>query len=240
MYTGIEYIDSVYGNTAHFSRLYGGRSFQIERSLTSRHIKELEEYGIHLSLTLTNHFFDEAAYLESRGLLKEHHKKGNSVICVNDELARRIKNDFPDYIVKASIIKNIRTGEMVERCLSLYDHVVLPMDKNDDDSFLQRITEKGRIVLFGNATCAYTCPARTCYIGFSQGIAGKPVTSKCSKEKVSRMDISDVYFNLKKFKDMGFTQFKLVPLAPDAAAGITLLTGKKQRGETKSVNRVDC
>lgn len=228
MYTDIKHIDSVFGHTTRFSKLYGGRVLQRKRSLTPRHIEELEEYGIHLSLTLTNHFFDEVVYRESRELLKEHHKKGNSVICVNDELALRIKDDYPDYIVKASIIKNIRTIASVEKYLGLYDQVIIPMDKNDDDQFLSRIKEKTRVVLFGNATCAYTCLARTCYKGFSQINAGKPVTSTCSKKNIPRLDTGNVYFNIKKFKEMGFKHFKLVPLAPASSTGIATHYSKKR------------
>jgi hypothetical protein len=233
MYTDPGHIDSVFGNTARFSRLYGGRPLQKEHSLTPRHIRELEEHGIHLSLTLTNHFFDEDAYRETRELLKEHHKKGNSVICVNDELAFRIKDDYPDYIVKASIIKNIRTLAGVEKYLGLYDQVIIPMDKNDDDRFLSGIKEKTRVVLFGNATCAYTCPARTCYIGFSQINAGKPVTSTCSKKNIPRLDTGNVYFDIKKFKKMGFKHFKLVPLAPASSTGIATHYSKKRASKER-------
>jgi collagenase-like PrtC family protease len=228
MYTDPAHIDSVFGNTVRFSRLYGGRARQREHSLTPRHIGELAEHGIHLSLTLTNHFFGEAAYRESRELLKEHHKKGNSVICVDDELALRIRNDYPDYTLKASIIKNIRTTAGVEKHLDLYDQVVIPMDKNDDDEFLSGIKEKTRVVLFGNATCAYTCPARTCYRGFSQLNAGKPVTSTCSRKKIPRLDTGNVYFNIKKFKEMGFEHFKLVPLAPASSTAIAAHYSEKK------------
>lgn len=239
MYTDIGQIESVFGNTVFYSKLYGGRSFKIKHSLTSRHIKDLEAHGIHLSLTLTNHFFDDASYKESQELLKTHHKKGNSVICVNDELAMRVKNDFPDYMVKASIIKDSNTIDKIEQCLNIYDHVVLPMEKNEDDLFLQRIADKSRIILFGNATCAFTCPSRTCYQGFSQGTAGKPVTSGCSKGKIPRLDTGDVFFNLKKFKEMGFSQFKLVPAAPAAAAGIALFTSERRRLQKELINHAD-
>ncbi|MCP5054188.1 MAG: hypothetical protein GY940_43880 [bacterium] len=230
MYTHPDHIDSVFGNTTRYSKLYGGREFQLNRSLTPRHIEQMEEQGIHLSLTLSNHFFDEESYRESKGLLKAHHKKGNSVICLNDDMALRIKQDFPDYLVKASIIKNIRTVDRLEKCLNLYDHAVLPMDKNDDDRFLLSIRRelRGRVVLFGNATCAYNCPARTCYKGFSEANAGKPVTSVCSKEIVPRLDMGDIYFDIRKLKAMGFCHFKLVPLAPASSTAVTAHYSQKR------------
>ena len=228
IYTDISLIESVFGSTTFPSLLYGGRPFHLEHSLTDQHIGDLAELGIGLALTLTNHFFDDQAYEHSRDFLKKHHQKGNSIICANDELARRIKNDFPDYTLKASIINKIDTIEKVEQSLVLYDFVVIPMDKNDDDGFLQGIKEKKRILLFGNANCAYTCPERTCYRQFSEKIAGEPLTSKCSRGKISRLDLGEVYFDIKKFKAMGFKHFKLVPLAPPGATHFVHLLGSSK------------
>ena len=232
MYLDIHQIESVFGSTIFPSRLYGGRPFQPNRSLTDLHIRELEERGINISLTLTNHYFDEDAYNHTRELLERHHKAGNSVICVNDELAGRIKRDFPGYILKASIVKQIDTIKKVERYLELYDLVVLPMDKNDDDAFLRGIKEKERVILFGNANCAYTCPARSCYLMISQREAGKPVTAACSRKQIPRLEMGNVYFDIKKFKEMGFSHFKLVPLSPGRANhALRYFNQKRNRGE---------
>ncbi len=212
MYCNWEQIESVYGNTNEFSKLYGGRLPQYHYDLTPIHIASLEQAGIGLALTLTNHFFDDEAYNESRILLEHHHKKGNSIVCTNDELAKRLRKDYPLYQLKASIIKKLDGVEKVKRALDIYDSVTLPMDKNDDDEFLMSLEEKHRIILFGNANCAYTCPARTCYIGFSQEIRGEKVTSICSKDNHPRLDMGFVYFNVQKLGDMGFTHFKLLAL----------------------------
>jgi len=207
-------IKNVFGSTNYYSRLYGGRQARYQYELTENHLARMAENGIHLSLTLTNHFFDETAYRESWPLLEAYHQKGNSIICTSDDFAVHLKQDFPLYELRASIIKKIDTTDKINRTLEIYDSLTLPMDKNDDDEFLNSIREKQRITLFGNANCAYTCPARTCYLGFSQENFGKPVTSVCSKGKVQRLDMGHVYFNVKKLADMGFTHFKLVPLAP--------------------------
>lgn len=213
-YCDPRHIESVFGSTAQISRLYGGRPVRNTYELTEKHLERLAENNIHLALTLTSHFFDDAAYRESLPLLEAHHKQGNSIICTNDTLALRLKRDFPLYEVKASIIKQIDTLDKINRALEIYDSLTLPMDKNDDDGFLNSIRDKERIVLFGNANCAYTCPARTCYLGISQENFGQPVTSVCSKGKTPRLDMGHVFFNVKKLSDMGFTRFKLVPLAP--------------------------
>lgn len=222
MYIDITQVESVFGNTQFPSRLYGGRTYKLRHSFTDSHVQQLTELGMGLSLTLTNHFFDDASYEHSREFLNAHHKKGNSIICANDELAARIRKEFPLYTLKASIIKQIDTIEKIERHLEIYDFVVPPMDKNDDDAFLQAIKEKDRVILFGNANCAYNCPVRSCYVGFSQKHQGLPVTGVCSKSKLSRLDLGSVYFDVKKFKEMGFCHFKLVPLAPPQAEAIAI------------------
>ena len=227
IYCDLRKIESVFGSTTRFSRLYGGRLAPAEYQLTENQLARLEENGIHLALTLTNHFFDQAAYRESWKLLEAHHKPGNSVICTNDQLAAHLRRDFPLYEIKASIIKKIDTLEKVKRALDVYDSVTLPMDKNDDDDFLNSLPHKERMILFGNANCAYTCPARTCYLGFSQEIFGKPVTFRCSKEQVPRLDMGFVYFDVKKLAEMGFTRFKLVPLASERAVEASRALSRK-------------
>ncbi|MCG8636163.1 MAG: hypothetical protein MI863_20190 [Desulfobacterales bacterium] len=234
IYTDFAAVESIFGHLDRRSGLYGGRPFTPEHSLTRRHLRQIKDLGINLSLTLTNHYFDEKAYQAGKTLLKSHHHKGNSIICVNDDLARRVKNDFPDYLVKASIIKNLDTLEKIEMALPIYDQVVLPMEKNDDDAFLLSIPEENRlrVVLFGNATCAYTCPDRTCYLGFSRQNAGHPDTMTCSKKRIQRLDLGDVFFNIKKLKKMGYSHYKLVPLAPASATGAALRIRKpKENGK---------
>ncbi len=189
MYTHIPSIESVFGNTLFPSQLYGGRVFNQNHSITDVHIKQLKKFHIGLALTLTNHFFDEDEYKRSFSLLEQHHHHLNSVICTNDELAKRIKSDFPDYTLKASIIKRIDTHKKIERHLQLYDNITLPMDINDDDDFLEKIPEKERIILFANANCAYTCPNRSCYKGFSEKNSDRKKTSNCSKKRIPRSTV---------------------------------------------------
>lgn len=220
MYIDVRSIESVFGSTVVPSRLYGGRKFKPEHSFTDKHIQQLTEQKIGLALTLTNHFFDDAGYEESLPLLEKHHKFGNSIICTNNELAKRIRKDFPDYSLKASIIKEVDTHEKIEECLEIYDYLTLPMDKNDDDDFLEKIPEKERVILFANSNCAYTCPDRTCYKGFSDKNTGQRISSVCSKGRIPRLDVGEVYFDVRKLKRMGFGLFKLVPLAPVLAPAI--------------------
>ena len=237
MYLNIESIESIFGNTTFFSPLYGGRSFKLDRSINERHISELEKLGIGLALTMTNHYFSDEVYESSKKLFEWHHKKGNSIICTNDELAMRIRRDFPNYTIKASIIKNINSLEKIDQAFQIYDLITLPMDLNDDDEFLEKIRNKDRIILFGNANCAYTCPARSCYLGFSQKYMDKPVTSFCSKKKILRLDKGGVYFDIAKLKGMGFNQFKLIPLAHQATRSISIALGKRSERVGSIINK---
>jgi len=219
MYVPFENIDSVFGFSTEFSPLYGGRGFSKTFAMTPAHVNTLEEKGIAISLTLTNHLFDEKNYLESYPLLQRHHTKGNSIVCVNDELVLRIRKDFPNYELKASLIKNLNTYEKVSTALELYDSVVIPMDMNDDDKFLESLPSKERIVLFANANCAYNCTARICYNTISHDMTGKRTAAmhNCSQDMIPRLDMGHVFFNVKKLHAMGYTRFKLVPNLTDTA-----------------------
>lgn len=211
IYLELDQIDCVFGHTDFPSRLYGGRPIRHDYALTEVQVERLAENRISISLTLSNHYFDQTSYEETRPLLRRYHKRGNSIVCTNDELACRIKDEFPDYELKASVIKNINTLEKVTEALQLYDKITIPMDKNDDSDFLQAMPSKERIILFANGTCAYTCPDRTCYEGISQQIAGKAVRSGCSKQRVPRQDRGTVFFDIQKFGTMGYSYFKLIP-----------------------------
>jgi hypothetical protein len=204
-------IESVFGTDPAPSKLYGGWGYSRDLAIQDNHAAALRSKGIGVALTTTNHYFDEAAYRESWPLLEKHHNKGNSLIITHDEFAKSVRRDFPEYQLKASITKNLNTLNKIERAFDLYDLVLVPMDKNDDDEFLMSIPHKDRIILFMNAGCAYNCPARMCYVGNSQGIQGMDVTSTCSRAKIPRPDLGYVIFDVKKLADMGFCHFKLIP-----------------------------
>lgn len=207
----LDQVESLFGFTTQFSPLYGGRPYVKAHSMTNTHLEEMSEAGINVSLNLTNHFFSEKAYQATLPLLERHHQPGNSITCFNDELASRLRQDFPDYILKASIIKHLNSLERIQRALDCYDQVVLPMDKNHDPEFLEKLPEKKRITLFANASCAYNCMSRSCYVGFSQEIQGMPVTSECSIPVKKRENLGKIFFDVKTFHALGFRQMKLIP-----------------------------
>ena len=206
-------IDSVFGVALFPSLLYGGRPYDIKHSLTWIHVRQLQELGINVSFTLTNHFVDDAVYAQSFDFLGKYHRTGNSVVCLSDQLAHRLRKDFPLYTLRASIMKNINTVEKAARNLELYDQIVIPMEMNDDDDFLAQLPCKERVMLFANAACAYTCRKRTCWLGFSHLNQGREDTTACPQDALQTRNVGKVFFNVGKFHDMGFRHFKLIPSA---------------------------
>ena len=120
-------IDSLFGFVER-STLYGGRAF-VRRELSDRDVYQLNNAGIGIRLPMSNHYVEREEYLNNKPLLKKFHKPGNSIICTNDDLARWVRDDFPDYRLDASVIKNIKSYEKIEQAMELYDSVVLPMSR---------------------------------------------------------------------------------------------------------------
>ena len=208
-------IESFFGFTDQFSKLYGGRGFGKNQKVSKEQIEHIYSKNIGYSITLTNNYFDEQSYIENQELLTKHHKEGNSIVCVNDELALRIKKDFPLYKLKASMIKNLNSLEKVEEALKLYDYVVIPMELNDNNEFLKSLPHKERIILFANGSCAYNCTSRICYQAISKKIMfNKESEYSCSKDLSPREKLGTVFFDIEKLYDMGFKHFKLIPHMP--------------------------
>ncbi len=205
-------ISSVFGFST-FSPLYGGRGFSMPE-VTDKDIDYLSKENIGFRIPLSTSFFNEKDYGKTKSLLDKHHHERNSIICTNDELAKRIRQDYPKYTIEASAIKNIKAKD-VERHLDVYDSVVLPMDANDNLKALNKIKSKDRVILFANAGCAYNCPSKICYPVISK-INDKTVevdnVTTCSKQLKPREDLGMVFFDLEKLTALGFTKFKLLPI----------------------------
>jgi hypothetical protein len=201
-------IDSLFGFAEH-STLYGGRVF-VEPELSGRDILQLNNAGIGLRLPMSNHFVERDEYEQNQDLLQKYHYPGNSIIVTNDDLARWIREDFPNYHIDASVIKNIKTHRKIDQALELYDAVVLPMRLNEDLDFLEKIEAKDRITLFANGGCALTCPAHLCYVSFSKKNKGQKTEFQCSLMFKERELDGLVDFPLQPYIDRGFHRFKLL------------------------------
>jgi hypothetical protein len=210
-------IDSVFGFVER-STLYGGREF-VQQELSGRDVICLNEAGIGLRLPMSNHDVDAEEYRRSASLLVRHHRKENSIIITNDDLARWIRQDFPRYRLDASVIKNINSHRKIEEALELYDSVVLPMRLNEDLDFLEKVEAKDRIILFANAGCALTCPSKLCYLSISKMNKGNGGEFQCSQVYKERDKYGMVDFPLQPYIDLGYRQFKLLRARPGSMTG---------------------
>ncbi len=214
----LERIESIFGFVQQ-STLYGGRIFR-QRELSDRDVAQLNSAGIGVRLAVSNHFVTREDYEENQEFLARYHYKPNSVIVTNDDLARWIAEDFPDYRIDASVIKNVDTTKKLDKVLETYHEVVLPMTANEDFKFLESIEAKDRITLFANAGCAFTCPSKTCYASVSKINKGdEDAAFLCSSSLKEREQLGMIDFDLKPLVDMGFSSFKLLRAAPGRMTG---------------------
>jgi len=210
-------IDSLFGFVER-STLYGGRRFT-KPELSDRDVEQLNAAGIGIRIPMSNHDADKREYKLSNWILRKHHRSGNSIICTNDDLARWIRSDFPEYRIDASVIKNLKTHERIAKAMELYDSVVLPMPVNEDLAFLAEIENKDKVTLFANAGCALTCPSRICYASVSKINKGKGGEFRCSQPLKDRDMYGMVDFPLEPYVELGFHRFKLLRARPNNMTG---------------------
>jgi len=205
----LEQIDSFFGFTTH-SSLYGGRIWGTTE-ISEYDIRSMYGMNINLRLPLTNHHVSREEYEENIPFLEKYYRPGNSIIITNDDLARWIRADFPDYRLEASVIKNIKSLKKIEVAEELYDTVILPMSCNNDEKFLLTIENKQVITLFANAGCALTCPSKTCYPSISKANkTGDADLFQCSQNLKYRELLGMLDFDLDYLQSLGFERFKLL------------------------------
>ncbi len=213
----VSQVDSVFGFVER-SPLYGGRVFT-QPELTPIDVNQLYFANIGVRLPLTNHFVEPGEYERAQRLLDIFHRDGNAVIVTNDELARWIRRDFPRYRIEASVIKNLKTHARIAADLDIYDTVVLPMELNQDETFLAGVPSKDRVTLFANAGCALTCPSKTCYVSISKINKTGAGEFVCSQSLKDREMLGMVDFDMARFEELGFSRFKLLRSRPGGMTG---------------------
>ena len=180
-------IGSFFGNCGGPCRMYGGRGGS-RRSpkdyVPWDGVKEINKRGIKFFITLTNHYLDDDAVMQS---LKHVEKllsisESNGIVVLNRKFAKILRYHFPDIILKQSAIANPTTLGSIEKALEIYHYVTLSHQELDKVDFLFSIPPeiKQKLVLFGNGRCAYKCMERTCYLACSQFHFGKEVTARCT------------------------------------------------------------
>lgn len=204
----LDEIDSVFGFVDRCT-LYGGRAYR-GPELTPLDLHQLYGAGIGLRLPMTNHFVTPQEYDRAKWVLEKHHLPGNAVICTNDDLAVWIRRDFPQYRIEASVIKNLKSYPRIAEALDLYDTAVLPMELNEDETFLSGLPNKDRITLFANGGCALTCPSHTCYVSFSKFNKTGSGELLCSQSLKARDVRGMLDFDLQHLQALGFSRFKVL------------------------------
>ncbi len=203
-------IDSFFGFTTDRSTLYGGRIYA-RTEISDYDLRVMYGMGIGLRLPMTNHEASPEEYAANVPLFEKHHRRGNSVIVTNDNLARWLRRDFPEYRIEASVIKNIDTLAKIDKAARLYDSIILPMSSNEDEAFLAAIGNKDQITLFANAGCALTCPSKICYPSISKANkTGDPTLFRCSQQLKYRELLGMQDFDLDRLESLGFHRFKLL------------------------------
>ena len=205
----LDQIDSVFGYS-EFCVLYGGRPYH-DREITEDDLKWLYNNDKGYRIPLTNHFATYQEFKTEKPFLTKYHKKGNTIICTNDDLAEWVKNEYPDYHVEASAIKKLDKLDRVNKALKLYDSIVLPASENYNLDLLNAIKEKDRVRLFVRAGCAVNCPSRICYLSCSKMIKGQDVEFACSQSLKARQNLGKVNFDIDELKALGYSKFKATP-----------------------------
>lgn len=204
-------IHSVFHFPQVFSPLFGGRPFR-GAHITDMQLSELRERGVFFDIPLSNHNFSDAAYRKTLPLLQRYHQKGNGIICTNDELARRVRMDFPEYKLRASAIKRLETAEAVHEALGLYDFVTLPPKLSLDAQFLAALSPKDRVIPFANHACAVWCNHGKCYQKASERNFVHPsVPPRVPDGRLCLRGRGYNEFDLNAPHFRGFPLFKLIP-----------------------------
>ncbi len=210
----LDQIESFFGFTT-YTPLYGGRIWDNRKAngaeLSDYDLRSMYKMNIALRLPLTNHQASLEEYKDNIPFLEKYYRPGNAIIVTNDDLARWIRADFPDYRLEASVIKNIKSLKKIEEAAKIYDTVVLPMSCNEDEPLLKSIEDKNIIRLFANAGCALTCPSKICYPSISRANKAKdPSLFQCSQQLKQRELLGMVDFDLDYLQSLGFHRFKLL------------------------------
>jgi len=204
-------IESIFGCYISYSKLYGGR--HNANILDTDCIELIYSIGAHVSITMSNLFFDGKLDKNSEKILDLLHTDGNSIVVANDELAKTIRKYYPKYLLRASATKLITTIEEIDHLLELYNLVVLMPNYSTDIVFLEKIKFKDRIVLFANANCAYTCKNHPCYVSISRqnrGESNDDYPTCPMKDRSIRRNIKTTYFDMSDPIFNEFNNFKLV------------------------------
>lgn len=218
----IQQVDGVYGylEEGPDAPLYGGRVLvDAKPEIWMEDVQFLYSNGIGIKIPLSVYpSFTEKEYEATKPLLELYHEEFNTIIVALDELAGRIRKDFPKYKIELSAVRDINNITKLHNVIDKYDAVCLPIECNDNTEMLQAIEQKDKIRLFVNAECSYNCPNKICYKSVSEANKGDLKTTTCSayglktprKFYKDDIDWTKFYFPIANYEQMGFSKFKVL------------------------------
>ena len=129
--------------------------------------------------------------------------------------------------LNASVLKNLDSQEKIIKALEIYDKIVLPMNLNNNLEFLAKLEHKEKIILFGNAGCALSCPNRICYEYLSRQNKKLTTQSKILRyiyffyniglndkwcmHRIKPRNLRGITdFDLNQFTNLGYFKFKML------------------------------
>lgn len=203
----LDQIESVFG-FAEFNSMYGGKLWRAIE-VTPEDLIWMYDNNIGYRIPLTNLRTTEQDYEDNRPFLEKYHRKGNSIITVHDWMADRIHNDYPEYTVEASVIKNVKTYNEIITALTHFDTLVPGQVCHEDLKLLESLPDKNRIRLFMQIGCALYCNTHICYTAYSRFNRKESTPLLCAtnlEKDAPEHHITQFDFN--KFLELGFTKFK--------------------------------
>ena len=209
-------LDSIFGFSEDRCRIYGGRPY-IAPELSENDLQWMYNHNIGYRIPLTSSVVTEDLYKESIPFLEKHHREGNSIIIVKNNLAKWIRRDFPLYKLEASVIKEISDVYTLHKALELYDTVVpLQSAFNVNLELLASLDKEvlARMRLFLTTGCAFKCPAKLCYGYFSKFNRGdKGLDFECSQKDPRYMyeyDGQNQRWEVEPYLELGINKFKML------------------------------
>ncbi len=218
----VDDIDSVFGFTDRYCPLYGGRSYDAYEpakiQITDEELRWMYDTGINLKLAVSAPKVSRHEYLSCRSFFDHYYRKGNTLIITNDRFAEWVREDYPDYLIEASVIRDTNNQEAIKTATVIYDYIVIPIILNDDTIFLENIEDKEQIRLFVNTECSYNCLSKICYsVQSNINKKYKRIDKfQCSVGLVPRAHVNaqrdweNWYFDIDSYIAMGFRSFKVL------------------------------
>ncbi len=200
--------------------MFGGRDTK-DSLMSWDDVAQFNRKGIDFSVTMSNHFIDNAAVSHALKLLEKllSIRETNNVIILNRKFAKIVRRAFPSIVIKQSAIADPRSLESIEKALEIYDLINLSHNMYDEPEFVMSLPKeiKSRLIMFAVGRCAYRCYKKTCYTGCSQEQFGKPVTQVChgNGRVNNQLVVPTTWFDLNHpiFEDIQYLKYT-VPTNP--------------------------